>query len=98
MTIQQLLIVAADKIDPGTIGVPAVKDANSVLNNVLNTVYTWAGIICVLIIVIAGILYTTSAADAAQVKRAKNAIIYSVVGLIVVVMAFAITQFVLGRI
>lgn len=95
---KQFLILAIDKIDPNEIGLkdPAT-DPNATLANVLTTVYTWAGIICVLVIVIAGLLYTTSTANASHTKRAREAIIYAVVGLIVIIMAFTITQFVLGR-
>ena len=87
----------ADTIDPNSVGVPAVKDANSVLTNVMNTVYMMGGIICVLVIIIAGFFYVTSAADASQIKRAKNAIIGACIGLIVILMAFTLTQFVIGK-
>lgn len=91
-------LMAADKIDPSTIGLPdPVKDPNTAIAGILNTAYMWAGIVCVLVIVIAGYYYVTSSGDAAGVKRAKEAIIGGVVGVIVILMAFAITQFVIGR-
>lgn len=95
---KQFLILAVEKIDPNEIGLkdPAT-DPNATLASILATVYAWAGIICVLVIVIAGILYTTSTANPSHTKRAREAIIYAVVGLLVIIMAFAITQFVLGR-
>ncbi|HEU5121381.1 MAG TPA: hypothetical protein VFT59_00920 [Candidatus Saccharimonadales bacterium] len=95
---KQFFIVAAEQIKPSEIGLtdPAT-DPNATVASILNTVYTWAGIICVLVIVIAGILYTTSTANPSHTKRAREAIIYAVVGLIVIIMAFTITQFVLGR-
>lgn len=96
--IHQLLFLAVDKINPSEIGLknPAT-DPNTVVANVLNTVYLWAGIIAVLAIVIAGLFYVTSTANPSHTKRAREAIIYAVIGLLVVIMAFAITQFVLGR-
>jgi hypothetical protein len=96
--IKQLLILALDKITPDEIGLsnPAT-DANATIGTILTTVYTIAGIACVLVIVIAGLLYTTSTANASHTKRAREAIIYAVVGLIVIIMAFVITQYVLGR-
>lgn len=87
-----------EKIKPGDIGFnPTAKDPNVVLSNVLTTVYMWAGIICVLAIVIAGLFYVTSTANPSHTKRAREAILYASIGLIVVLMAFAITQFILGR-
>lgn len=89
---------AEAKISPGDIGLTApVTNANTALTNILNQVYLWAGIICVLIIVIAGYLYVTSDANASQIKRAKDAIIGASIGLVVIMMAFGITQFVIGR-
>lgn len=74
------------------------QSADSVLAGVLGTIYTWAGIACVIVIVVAGFYYATSQGNAAQVGRAKSAIIAAIVGLAVILMAFAITQFVLGGI
>lgn len=76
---------------------PTNKLDDAQLASILGTVYTWAGIIAVIIIVIAGFMYVTSSGDASKVKRAKDAILYAVIGLVVVILAFVITQFVLGR-
>lgn len=86
------------KVRPCDIGVSdPITNANTLVPNVLNTVYVWAGIIAVLIIVIAGFLYVTADGDSSQIKRAKDAILGAAVGLIVIIMAFVITQFVVGR-
>jgi len=98
MSIFQLLAASSDKIDPGSIGLQnPPTDANSVLANVLTIVYTWTGIVCIIIVIVGGYLYVTSASNASQVKRAKDAIIGAVIGLVIIMMAFVITQFVLGR-
>lgn len=73
-----------------------IKSGDQALANILTLVYTWAGIIAVLIIVIAGFLFVTARGDANQMKRAKDAIRGAVIGLIVVIIAFAITRFVIG--
>ena len=92
------IIAAGGKIDPNQIGLTApVKNADTALVSVLNTVYTWAGIIAVLVIIVAGIFYTASQGDAKHVQRAKEAIIGACAGLVIIIMAFTITQFVLGR-
>lgn len=74
-----------------------LETEGGLLSGILNTAYIWAGIICVAIIVVAGILYVVSAGDASKVKRAKDAIVGSVIGLMVIIFAFVITQFVMGR-
>lgn len=64
---------------------------------ILGVVYFVAGIVAVIVIIIAGYIYTTSGGDAGAIKKAKNMILYSVVGIIVILLAFVITQFIAGR-
>ena len=75
-----------------------VGDENDLLNtvgNVISTVYTWVGIIAVIMIIIGGIMYSTSAGNPKKVKTAKDTVFYALIGLIVALSAFAITNFVL---
>ncbi len=67
------------------------------LRNGLNLTYFIGGVIAVIVIVISGINYVISSGDAAKITKAKNMLTYSIVGLIIVVTAFAITNFVIGR-
>lgn len=86
------------KLTPNQIGVKdAVVDGNSLLTNVLNTAYLWAGVVCVVIIIVAGYYYVISNGNAAHVKRAKDAITGAVVGIVVILLAFTVTQFIVGR-
>ena len=84
-----------NKLDPIPIGVPKINADVSIFN-ILDTVYYLAGAIAILIIVIAGFYYVVSVGSPETVKKAKNTIIGAVVGLIVIMMAFAITQFVIA--
>jgi divalent metal cation (Fe/Co/Zn/Cd) transporter len=95
---QLLQQLAADivKLKPGEAGIPQ-NSADSVLTSGLNLVYYFGGVACVIVIVVAGILYALSAGDSNQTKQAKNAILYAVVGLVVIMMAFVITSFVIGE-
>jgi len=70
--------------------------AATVLDNVLSIFYYVAGIAAVLTIIIAGYYYTTSSGNPAAVSKAKSIIFNSVIGLIIIVVAFAITKFVIG--
>lgn len=69
---------------------------NLSLTNILNQVYIWAGIICVIVVVVAGIFYVISAGDSGKVAKAKTALTYALVGLGIIIMAFAITNFMIG--
>ncbi len=69
----------------------------NIIKNIINILITIGGIVAVIMIVIGGITYTTSGGDGTQTKRAKDTIIYAVVGLVVAVMAYGIVNWVLGR-
>jgi len=64
---------------------------------VVNTFLYMAGAAAVIVIVIAGILYSTSGGETANVKRAKDMLTYAVIGLVVALLAYAIVNFVIAR-
>ena len=66
------------------------------ISNVLDTVYLWVGIIAVIFIIIGGINYTMSQGDPGKVKKAKDTVLYGIIGLIIALLAFAITAFVMN--
>lgn len=84
-------------ITPAEVPDIPTASAETVLSNALNIVYFIAGAICVIVIIVAGIMYTTSGGDSGSVTKAKNLILYSVIGLVVILVAFTITWFVIGR-
>lgn len=75
---------------------PHVKADSTTLGNVLNVIYALAGALAVIFIIISGIRYTLSAGDASKVAQAKSGIFAAIVGLVIVVFAYAITNFVIG--
>ena len=92
-----LYIFAQGKIGtPDELHLP-VNDVNTQLSDGLELVYAIAAVIAVVVIVIAGIQYSLSNGNAQTVAKAKNAIVYSVVGLIIIASAFMITSYVFGR-
>ncbi len=72
--------------------------ADSIWTRIVNMIIFIVGAVAVLMIVIGGLRYTLSGGDQSAVSTAKNTIIYSVVGLVVSLMSFAIVNFVLARI
>ncbi len=78
------------------INIPTLS-AGQVLQNGLNIAYFLAGTIAVIVIIVGGIMYATSAGNSGNVSKAKNMLLYSVVGLVIVIAAYAITNFVIVR-
>ena len=66
------------------------------IRNILETVYLWVGIIAVIVVVIGGIKYMTSQGEPDKIKTAKSTLTYAIIGLVVTLAAFAITEFILG--
>lgn len=56
------------------------------------------GALAVIMIIVGGIRYTTSNGDASRIKAAKDTIMYSVVGLVVALLAYAIVRFIVDNI
>lgn len=66
------------------------------LQGILSIALGVIGFIAVIMIVVGGLQYTTSSGDSGKVTKAKNTIMYGVIGLIVAILAYAIVNFVLG--
>lgn len=66
------------------------------VKDILNVVFLVVGILAVIMIIVGGVFMMISAGDPGKIKRAKDTIIYSVIGLIITLLAFAIVNFVVG--
>lgn len=77
------------------------KDQNAspakLIATIVNVLLFIVGAIAVIMIIIGGITYAVSAGDSGQITKAKNTILYAVIGLIVAFLAFAIVNFVVLR-
>lgn len=77
-------------------GEPAPLTLMDYVINITNTLLFVLGAISVVMIIYAGITYTTSAGDSKGVEKAKGTITYAVIGLVVALLAGAIVNFVLN--
>ncbi len=74
------------------------RDLMSILNLIINVALGVIGFVAVVMIIMGGVQYTTSSGDAAKVTKAKNTIMYGVVGLVIALLAFAIVNFILANV
>ncbi|MDD5626866.1 MAG: pilin [Patescibacteria group bacterium] len=58
----------------------------------LNWFYIIAAVLCVAVIIWAGITYATAGGDEEKVGKAKNRLIYGIIGVALIIGAYAITQ------
>ena len=80
----------------GEVNIPQLTE-EVVVQNALNLMYFLLGVIAVIVIIVAGITYATSSGNQASITKAKNMILYSVIGIAIVVFAYAITNFIIER-
>ena len=94
-----LIRLATATIDPIT--GDNVYDAEALKSNIvtiLNAIIGVLGIVAVVVIIIGGVGYMTSSGDAGKVKKAKDTILYGLIGLIIVALSFAIVNFVISNV
>ena len=75
----------------------SIDGDNGLIKTVVNVLLWAVGILSVIMIIFSGFRYITSAGDASKTKSAQSALTYSVVGLIVAIMAYAIVNMVINR-
>ena len=73
-------------------------DLDTAVIGIINAVIGVLGLVCVIVMIIGGVTYMTSSGDTGKVKKAKDTILYGVIGLVVCVLAFAIVNFVITNI
>ena len=86
---------------PSKCNVPLDESGNEenvwpVINNMINFIVGALGVVTVVVIVMGGITFTTSQGDPQKIKKAKDMILYGIIGLLVAIFAFAIVNYVLN--
>lgn len=87
----------AQSLDANTLGLPRVAANDATFGNIVGAVFVFTGAWALLFIIIGAVRYSASAGDQGLINKAKDTILYAVIGLAVSVLAFTIVQFVLGR-
>lgn len=68
-----------------------------VIGKLISVVLGAVGIVFIVIAVYAGIMYMTAAGDTDKVKKAKSMLIQAVIGIIIIVGAYALSNFVVTQ-
>ncbi len=74
------------------------NDFGNILGVVINGLLLFAGAVAVLFLIIGGFRYVVSAGNPDQVEGAKKTILYAVLGLIIIFIAFLLVQVLLGTV
>ena len=86
-----------DLITKLAMGVPIDDSGNDIspdkqglqgnVTDIINVVIGILGLVCVVVMIIGGVNYMTSSGDTGKVKKAKDTILYGVIGLVVCALA-----------
>lgn len=87
--------ILGTNISPGNL--PQISADQSTITTISGIVFGVAGAFALLVITISGLRYITAAGNPEKVSKAKNGIIYSLIGLVVCISAEAIIAFVVNR-
>ncbi len=96
---------AADSLNANDLGVNAIQgsiklgsgDIRQTAANIINVALGFLGIIAVIIVLLGGFKYMVSGGNEEKTSEAKKLIISGIIGLAIILSAWAITSFVLSR-
>lgn len=71
-------------------------DAGGLLVNIINIALVWAGAIALVFIIIGGFRFIFSMGNAEGVEGARKTVLYAVLGLILIFLAYLIVAYLLG--
>lgn len=95
---QYLLVRFSQAISGDGVDIPRTgNDVGTAFQNAMQVVFAIMGAISVLVITIAAFQYVTSSGDPQKTAKAKDTIMYAVIGLAIAVLATAIIQFVVSE-
>ena len=77
--------IASGSVDPKTITV-----------NLINYALFFIGALALIFVIYGGVLFVTSGGDADKTTKARNTLLYAVIGVVVVVLAYAIVNWAAG--
>lgn len=89
-----ILANSLSKVCPNGCGLPTSSASPSTVQSIYQIVLGIVGAVALLVIVIAGLRYITSAGDPQKAANARNTIILALVGLVIAISAYAILTFV----
>jgi hypothetical protein len=82
----------------GNNGTPSTKDLNDTLTSGINIFSAVIGVVALIMLMVGGFRYITSAGNDTVIAEAKKTIVYALIGLIIVGLSQFIVKFVLNNV
>jgi len=78
-------------------GLGKETDISTIVGKIIGIVFTLMGIILLVLTIVAGIMWMTSGGNEEQVKKARGIFKSAFIGLIIIILAYAISRFVISN-
>ncbi len=83
-------------LDNPLTGKPGASDVNELIGKGINTILGLVGSIALIMFIYGGFVWMTAAGNKESVTKGKDIIVWSVMGLAVIFLAYAVVNFILG--
>lgn len=81
----------------GAAGVPTSRNLQEIVGDVIGTILSFISVIFFVLMLYGGFLWMTARGESSQVDKARDTIFGAIIGIIIVLAAYAITQFVFSN-
>lgn len=78
-------------------GIQSVQDVAIVIGNIARVLIAISGSLAIIVLLVAAIYYITAMGEPARIKKAKEIIIQTVIGLVIIILAYALITFIAGE-
>ncbi|MBU0981705.1 pilin [Patescibacteria group bacterium] len=96
MTFATSLISSDDNISAISGATGGEGDIKSLAKTILNFFLGFLGFVATVMVIYGGVLYVTSAGNEENVQKAKKILMYAVVGIVIILISFALINTILG--
>lgn len=93
-----MIRLLAQLIKDDQVTVPKGSLSDATFTDILQVVFGFAGGIALIIVTIAGLKYVLSQGNPGETAKAKDTIMYALIGLVVCIMGFSIVTFVINNV
>lgn len=93
-----LSLLADIQIDPNQVKVPKGDLTSGTVTNALQLVFGLAGAIALVVVIIGGLQYVISQGNPQSTAKAKDVVMYALIGLVICATAYSLVTFVLVRV
>ena len=90
------MINPKDNPDVISVATGGETSLRSIVLTILNFFLAFLGLVAVIMVIYGGVLYVTSAGNEENVGKAKKILMYAVVGIVIILLSFALINTILG--